>query len=326
MRAIVIEQPGGPDVLRLGDLPDPVPGPGELLVRIRATALNRLDLYQRQGNYPVPPGASDILGVEMAGEVIGWADDVAGWSVGDRVFALLLSGGYAEMAAVPAGMAMSIPDNLSFEQAAAIPEVFLTAYLNLFVIGQLPERGYALIHAGASGIGTAAIQLVREHGAAAIVTVGSAVKAERCLQLGAIAAVNYHEVSFDVVVTRVTGGRGVDVVLDMVGGPYWTRNLASLTIGGRLILVAAQGGAKLEIHLGAIQSKRLRIIGSMLRPLPLAEKVSLTEQFETYALERFADGRLVPVVDSVYDLRDAPAAHRYMESNANIGKIVLRVP
>lgn len=325
MRAIVIEQPGGPDVLRIGEMPDPVPGPGDLLVRVHATALNRLDLLQREGRYPVPPDAPETLGVEMAGEVAGRGEGVTGWSIGDRVCALLLGGGYAELVAVPAAMAIPIPPNLSYEQAAGIPEVFLTAYLNLFIIGGLQQGGYALIHAGASGVGTAAIQLVREHGAQAIVTVGSDLKAERCRALGAVAAINYREGPFEPVVREVTGGRGADVILDTVGAPYWEQNLASAALGGRLIIVSSQGGGRLEINLGALQGKRLRVIGTVLRPLPLTEKIALVEQFKHFALERFADGRLVPVVDRVFPLEEAPAAHRYMESNANIGKIVLRV-
>jgi len=326
MRAIVIEQPGGPDVLQMGELPDPTPAPGELLVRVRATALNRLDLMQREGRYPVPPDAPDTLGVEVAGEVVGWGDGVTGWSRGDRVCALLLGGGYAELAAFPAAMAIPIPANLSYEQAAAIPEVFLTAYLNLFDLGGLRSGDYALIHGGASGVGTAAIQLARAAGAHAIVTVGSAEKVERCRALGAAEAINYREGPFEPAVKEASGGRGVDVILDMVGAPYWDQNLACLVVGGRLILVSQQGGGKLEIELGAIQRKRLCVIGTGLRPLPLTEKVALTERFKGFALDRFADGRLVPVVDRVYPLEDAPDAHRYMASNANVGKIVLRVP
>lgn len=326
MRAIVIDQPGGPEVLRIGEVPDPVAGPGELLVRVRATALNRLDLMQRQGRYPLPPGAPETLGVEMAGEVVGWGDGVQGWSQGDRVCALLLGGGYAELVAVPAGMAIRIPATLSFEQAAALPEVFLTAYLNLFDLGGLRADDYALIHAGASGVGTAAIQLAREAGAQAIVTVGSAEKAARCRALGAVAALNYHEGPFEPGVLEASGGRGVDVIVDSIGAPYWEQNLNCLVTGGRLIILAMQGGGTLEVNLGAIQRKRLRIIGSVLRPLPLAEKVALTERFKAFALERLADGRLVPVIDRVYDLAEAPEAHRRMESNANIGKLVLRVP
>ena len=326
MRAIVIEQPGGPDVLQMGELPDPTPAPGELLARVHATALNRLDLLQREGRYPVPPGAPDTLGVEAAGAVVGWGEGVTGWSRGDRVCALLLGGGYAELAAFPAAMAIPIPANLSYEQAAAIPEVFLTAYLNLFDLGGLRAGDYALIHGGASGVGTAAIQLARAAGAHAVVTVGSAEKVARCRELGAVAALNYKEGPFEPGVKEATGGRGVDVILDMVGAPYWGQNLACLVVGGRLILISQQGGGALEIDLGAIQRKRLRVIGTGLRPLPLDEKVALVERFKGFALDRFADGRLAPVVDRVYPLEEAPDAHRYMASNANVGKIVLRVP
>ena len=326
MRAIVVDHPGGPDVLRLGEIPDPMPGLGELLVRVRATALNRLDLAQREGRYPVPPGAPETLGVEMAGEVEGWGEGVTGWSRGQRVCALLLGGGYAELAAVPAAMAIRIPDNLSFEQAAGIPEVYLTAYLNFFRLGGLRAGDYGLMHSGASGVGTAAIQLMREAGAHAIVTVGSDEKAARCRELGAAAALNYHDGPFEPGVMDASGGRGVDVIVDPVGAPYWQQNLNCLVRGGRLIILASQGGATVqEVNLGAIQGKRLRIIGSVLRPLPLEEKIALTESFKEFALPRFADGRLISVVDSVFDWADAPAAHRHMQSNANVGKIILRV-
>ena len=325
MQAIVIEQPGGADAMQLGAVPDPTPGPGELLVRIRATALNRLDLAQRQGRYPVPPGAPRGLGVEMAGEVLGWGEGVEGWSHGERVFALLLGGGYAEQVAVPAHMAMRIPENLSFEQAAAIPEVFLTAYLNLFTIGELHAGEWALIHGGASGVGTAAIQLVREWGGRSVVTVGSAAKAERCLQLGAGLAINYSDGPFESQVAATTGS-GAAVILDIVGAPYFEQNLRSLATGGRLIILSSMGGATVEINLGALQGKRARLIGSTLRPLPLDEKVALTREFAAFALPRLQDGRLRPVIDRVYDLAAAPEAHRYMQTNANVGKIVLRVP
>jgi putative PIG3 family NAD(P)H quinone oxidoreductase len=312
--------------MRIGDVPDPIPGPGELLARIHATALNRLDLAQRQGWYPVPPGAPATLGVEMAGEILGWGDGVTGWSRGDRVCALLLGGGYAEQVAFPAAMAMALPPNLSYDEGAGIPEVFLTAYLNLFTVGNLRPGGFALIHGGASGVGTAAIQLVRESGARAIVTVGSQVKAERCRALGAVAAINYHDGPFEPAVREATGGRGVDVILDMVGAPYWDQNVACLAPAGRLILVSAQGGTTTMLNISALQSKRARVIGTMLRPLPLAEKAALTEQFWSYAMPLFADGRLKPIIDRVYPLEEAPEAHRHMQSNANIGKIVLRVP
>lgn len=325
VRAIVIREPGGPEAMTIGDIPDPVPGPGELLVRVHATALNRLDLLQREGRYPVPPGAPATLGVEMAGEVEGWGDDVGGWNKGDRVCALILGGGYAELATTPAAMAIPIPANLSYEEAAGIPEAYLTAYLNLFMLGGLRAGGYALFHAGASGVGTAAIQLIRESGAYAIVTVGSAEKAERCRALGAVAALDYREGPFEPGVMAATRGRGVDVIVDCIGAPYWEQNLSCLAPAGRLIILAAQGGATVEINLGVVQRKRAHVIGTVLRPLPLEEKVDLTRRFMEFALPRLADGRLVTVVDSVYPLEEAPAAHRRMEANANTGKIILRV-
>jgi putative PIG3 family NAD(P)H quinone oxidoreductase len=326
MRAIVIDHPGGPEVLRLGEIPDPAPGPGELLVRVHATALNRLDLLQREGRYPVPPGAPETLGVEVAGEVTGWGSGVTGWRRGERVCALVLGGGYAQLSSIPEGMVMRIPDTLSFEQAAGIPEVFLTAFLNLFTLGATQAGDYVLIHAGASGVGTAAIQLVREAGAHAIVTVGSDLKAARCTELGAVAAFNYHQGPFEQGVLAATGERGVQVILDMVGAPYWEQNLRCLGIGGRLILVAMQGGSTVQTDLAPVQRKRARVIGTMLRPLPLHEKIALSAAFGEFAWPRFADGRLQPVIDRVFELQDAPEAHRYMASNANIGKIVLRVP
>lgn len=326
MRGIVIDKPGGPDVLRLGDIPDPVPEPGELLVRVRAAGLNRMDLLQREGRYPVPPGAPETLGVEIAGDVVGWGRDVTGWERGDRVCALLLGGGYAQFVAVPEGMAVHIPANLSYEEAAGIPEAYLTAYLNLILLGGLQSGDYALFHAGASGVGTAAIQLIREAGANAIVTVGSAEKVRRCRELGAVAAFNYHDGPFEPGVMEITNGRGVDVIVDTVGAPYWDQNLACLVRAGRLIILATQGGNTLEINLSQIQGKRLRVVGSLLRPLSLQEKVDLTAKFVEFAHDRLADGRLVSVIDSVYDLGDAATAHRRMESNANIGKIILRVP
>lgn len=249
MRAIIIDRPGGPESMRIGELPDPTPQSDDLLVRVHATALNRLDLLQREGRYPLPPGAPKTLGVEMAGEVIGWGENVTGWSRGDRVCALLLGGGYAEQVAFPAAMAIPIPENLSYEEAAGIPEVFLTAFLNLFVIGNLQAGDFTLIHGGASGVGTAAIQLAREAGAHPIVTAGTEEKLARCRALGAIAAINYHDGPFEPAVVTATGGRGVAVILDMVGAPYWEQNLNCLERAGRLILVAAQGGTKVEITL-----------------------------------------------------------------------------
>ncbi len=318
--------PGGVDVLRIGQHADPVPGDDALLVRVRAAALNRADLLQRRGRHPPPEGASEILGLEMAGEVAAAGPACAGWTRGDRICALLPGGGYAELAAVPAGMAMRIPDNLSFEEAAAVPEVFLTAYLNLFDLGGLGPGGTVLIHAGASGVGTAAIQLAREAGAVSLVTVGSPEKLARCLALGARAGWNYREGPFAPWVAAQTGGKGVDLILDVVGAPFLEQNVRSLAADGAMIVVGTLGGARAEkLDLGVVQSRRLRIVGSALRSLPVERKIALTKRFAAFGLPRLADGRLRPVIDSVFDWNDVAEAHARMESNANIGKIVLRV-
>lgn len=317
---------GGVDVLRVGEHADPVAGDGELLVRVRAAALNRADLLQRRGLYPPPRGASEILGLEMAGEVAAAGSACEGWAPGDRVCALLAGGGYAELAAVPAGMAMRVPDNLPIEEAAAVPEAFLTAYLNLFDLGGLGPGGTVLIHAAASGVGTAAIQLAREAGAASLVTAGSPEKVARCLALGARAGWDRRQGPFAPWVAAQTGGKGVELILDFVGAPYLEQNVRSLAVDGAMIVLGTLGGARGEkLDLGVLQSRRLRIAGSALRSLPLDRKIALTKRFAAFGLPRLADGRIRPVVDSVFDWKDVAQAHARMESNANIGKIVLRV-
>jgi tumor protein p53-inducible protein 3 len=322
MKAILFDQPGGPEVLRYGDAPDPQPGPDELLVRVRATACNRADLLQRRGAYPPPPGASPILGLELAGEVV---QPAGSWHAGDRVMAVVSGGGYAELAVVPAGMAMPIPMGLSFEQAAAIPEAFLTAYLNLFTLGGLAAGERVLIHAGASGVGTAAIQLARAAGARVFTTAGSNEKLARCRELGADEAINYRRESFLERVRAATDGQGVELILDFVGAPYWRDNLAALAVGGRLMLIGFLGGSRGDLDLGPILAKRLTVRGTTLRRTPLPEKIALTQAFVAFAMPRFASGELRPVVDSVYPLREAAAAHQAMEQNRNTGKIVLSV-
>lgn len=326
MKAIVMNTFGGPEVLRLGEAPDVSPGPGELLVRVRATALNRADLLQRRGLYPPPSGESAILGLEMAGDVAEIGNECRNFRTGDRVCALLPGGGYAEYAVIPEGMAMPLPDSLSMEQGAAIPEVFLTAYMNLFWLGGLQSGDTVLIHAGASGVGTAAIQLVRETGATALVTAGSKTKLDRCLALGAKAGFNYKEGDFTSWVKEQTAGEGVSILFDFVGAPYFAANLNSLAVGGKLIVIGTMGGAKVEsLNLSALLSRRLQIIGTALRPRSRTDKIKLTQQFAEFALPRFRDGRLVTVIDSVFPWEEAAAAHAYMETNRNIGKIVLKV-
>lgn len=323
MKAILFDQPGGADVLYHGDAPDPIPTADELLVRVHATALNRADLLQRQGGYNPPPGASPILGLELTGEVV---TANGAFAVGDRVMAVVTGGAYAEYATVPVGMALRIPDNFTYEQAAAIPEAFLTAHLNLFTLGRLKAGETALIHAGASGVGTAAIQLARAAGAHVITTAGSPEKLARCLELGAHAAINYKTETFAEQVKTLTDGRGVDVILDFVGAPYWNDNLASLAVGGRLMLIGFLGGAAGQLNLGAILPKSLTISGTTLRRTPLDQKIALTRDFAAFGLPKLASGELIPVIDRVFPLEQAAEAHRYMASNANIGKIILSVP
>jgi len=268
----------------------------------------------------------DILGLEMAGEVASVGPACEGWAPGDRVCALLPGAGYAELVAIPAGLAMRIPEGLSFEQAAAIPEVFLTAYRNLFDVCGLGFGQTVLVHAGGSGVGTAAIQLVREAGGISLVTAGSSEKIARCAALGAIAGWNYKDGPFAPWVAEQTGGRGVDIILDFVGAPYFGQNLEALAVDGRMAVIGTLGGADVgTFSLRMLMSKRLQIAGAGLRSMDTARKIALTRAFSEFALPRFADGRLVPIVDSVFDWRDVGDAHLRMESNANIGKIVLRV-
>lgn len=325
MRAIVFDQPGDESVLRVGELAAPRCGRGELRIRVRAAGVNRADLMQRQGLYPPPPGASPVLGLECAGVVAEVGPDVRGWQVGERAMALLAGGGYAEEVVVDAGSAMHVPDALSDEAAAAFPEVHLTVFLNVFELGGLAEEGWALVHGGGSGIGTAAIRMIRAAGAHVVVTAGSEAKCRRSLELGADRAVNYREEDFAAAVREATGGRGVDVVLDPIGAPYLERNLASLATGGRLVLIGLMGGAKAELSLGPLLVRRLSIHGSTLRTRPLPEKAALVEGFLGTFGAALRAGRLDPVVDRVLPLEQAGEAHRAMKASEHFGKIVLRV-
>jgi putative PIG3 family NAD(P)H quinone oxidoreductase len=322
VKAILFDQAGDSDVLRYDDAPDPQPGADELLVRVHATAVNRADLMQRRGGYAPLPGASPILGLELAGEVLSPAGD---WRAGDRVMAVVTGGAYAELAAVPAGMAMRIPERFSYQEAAAIPEAFLTAYLNLFTLGRLESGETALIHAGASGVGTAAIQLARAAGARAIATAGSDEKLALCRELGAEPTINYKREPFQERVANATGGRGADVVLDFVGVPYWEANMAALAPGGRLMLIGFLGGSRGQLDLGTIMGKSLTIAGTTLRRTPLPKKIAVTQAFAEFALPRFERGELRPVVDRVIPLAHAAEAHQALETNSNAGKVVLSV-
>jgi len=325
MKAILIDKPGDENVLRLGDFPDPVPGPADLLIKVRCTALNRADLMQRQGFYPPPPGASPILGLECAGEVVGVGAEVKGWRPGDRAMALLAGGGYAELAAVDHGSAIHVPAALSDAEAAALPEVFLTAFVNLFMLAGVKAGESVLIHGGGSGVGTAAIQLLREAGARSIVTAGSDAKCEQCLRFGADVAINYQAGPFAPKVKAATNDRGADIILDSIGAAYLGQNLDALAHSGRLVLIGLMKGAKTEIDLTQVLRRHLKIFGSTLRARPVAEKAEIVAAF----IQRFGAaleaGRLRPPIDQVMPLDEAGTGHRMMQASEHFGKIVLQV-
>lgn len=326
MKAIIVRQPGGVDQLAIAEVPAPEPNRGELLVRVRAAALNRADILQREGNYPPPPGASDILGLDVAGIVERTGKGCKTYKAGERVFGLLPGGGYAEYAVIPEAMAMPIPPHFSFEQAAAVPEVFLTAYQTLFRIGRLQAGETVLIHSGGSGVGTAAIQLAAEAGAAVLTTTGADEKCERCRSLGAVRAINYRKEDFPAAVLEHTRGTGVDLILDFVAAAYWEKNITALRTDGRMVLISLMGGSIAErVDLGRILSKRLQINGTTLRGRPGEYKIRLIREFADFALNKLADGRLKPVIDSVFPWEQVAEAHTRMEANLNIGKIVLTV-
>jgi tumor protein p53-inducible protein 3 len=325
MKAVLIERPGDETAMRIGDAPAPELQPGALRLRVAATAVNRADLLQRQGLYPPPPGASPILGLECAGEVVEVGAGVSGWKPSDRAMALLPGGGYAEEVVVDAGSAMRVPERLSLEEAAAVPEVFLTAFLNLFQLGGLDAGGSALVHGGGSGVGTASIQMIRAAGARSLVTAGSEDKCARCRDLGADVAIDYRKERFAERVREATNGRGVDVVLDSIGAQYFADNLASLAIGGRLVLIGLMGGAKVEANLAALLGRRLSVIGSTLRTRSTDEKAAIVAGFERRFGADLAAGRIRPIVDRVLPLEQVADAHRAMKASEHFGKIVLRV-
>ena len=325
MKAIVVETPGDPEVMHLAEVPDPTPGPGEVLVRAHATAVNRADTLQRRGLYPPPPGASEIIGMEVAGEVETLGEGVDGWEPGDRVMALLAGGGYAEQVAVPAGQLMPVPAGLSWTDAAAIPEVFLTAHDNLHTRGRLAAGETVLIHGGGGGVGTAAIQLAHRAGARVLVTAGSPEKLEFSRRLGADAGINHREEDFPSRVRELTGGRGADLILDVMGASYLARNLDALAPEGRLVIIGMQGGTTAEIDLNQLLRRRLSVIATTLRGRTLEQKAEIVRRFVEDALPGFGDGTLRPVVDRVLPLAEAPAAHRAMEAGDNVGKLVLRI-
>ncbi len=325
MKAIYVSQPGGPEQLQIGEFPDPVPGESDILVQVSAAGVNRADILQRQGKYPPPPGAPPFPGLEVAGVVVAVGSSCRRWKVGDRVCSILSGGGYAEKVVIPCELAMPVPEGLTDVEAAAIPEVFLTAYQTLIWIARLQKNEYVLIHAGASGVGTAAIQLARVVGAHPIVTAGSEEKIAFCQTLGAIGGVNYKQQAFPPVVQELTRGHGVDVVLDPVGAPYFLPNLEALAMDGRIVLIATMGGTRLnDFNLRWLFKKRAQITASTLRSRTLEYKIALSREFAERMLPLFATGQLKPVVDRVFPWTEVQEAHRYMEANRNKGKIVLR--
>ena len=326
MRAVVITEPGGPEVLQVRDVPDPVPGPDDVLVEVKATALNRADTLQRQGGYPAPPGSpDDIPGLEFSGVVLKAGERVAAPGEGDRVCGLLGGGGYAGRVVTHHRLAIPVPDSLDFAQAAAVPEAYFTAYDALFNHCGLEMGEKVLIHAAGSGVGTAAVQMAHQAGAFVFGTAGSDDKVAKAVALGLDVGINYREQDFSAVVSDRTGGAGVDALLDVVGGEYWDRNVASLAVRGRMVLVGTLGGGNVSVNLGALMGKRLRIHGTVLRARPVEEKIALTNQFKKHVLPLIASGSITPVVDRTFPMAEAAESHRYMESNANFGKIVLNI-
>lgn len=324
MKAILIKEFGGTEQLYIGEYDTPVPHKDELLIKVKATALNRADILQRQGKYPPPQGASPIMGLEIAGVVEDTGENCKTFKGGDRILALLPSGGYAEYAAIPEGMAMLIPENLSFEEAAAIPEVFLTAFQALNWLANIKPGNTVLIHAGASGVGTAAIQLVKYFQSTPLVTAGSKEKLDFCRNLGASLAINYKEGSFVEKILEATNGSGIDIIIDFIGAPYWEQNVGCLALDGRFIMLATMGGSLVEkFDLRSLFKKRGQFITSTLRNRSLDYKIRLTEEFARMILPEFTKGKLKAVVDEVFDWNDVAKAHQYMEENRNMGKLVL---
>ncbi|HUC17437.1 MAG TPA: NAD(P)H-quinone oxidoreductase [Acetobacteraceae bacterium] len=324
MTAITFAAPGGPDVMKLTEVPRPTPGVGEVLIRIAAAGVNRPDIQQRKGLYPPPPGASPILGLEAAGEVVAIGSDVTEWHLGDRVTALCNGGGYAEYCAVPATQCLPWPVGFDAVKAAALPETFFTVWANLFEAGRLAPGERALIHGGASGIGTVAIQLGHAFGATMYATAGTLEKRAACLCLGATAAIDYKTQDFAAEIARLTDGRGVDVILDMVGAPYLARDVRALARDGRLVLIAFQAGSKVEqFDFRPVMTKRLTITGSTMRPRPTAEKGAIAAALAEKVWPLLDAGRVSPVIFASFPFAEAEAAHRLMEEGRHIGKIVL---
>jgi NADPH:quinone reductase len=325
MRVIEIVAPGGPEVLQVRERPVPEPGPGELLVQVAAAGVNRPDIMQREGRYPPPPGASDLPGLEVAGRIAKLGEGVSGWQIGQLVCALVSGGGYAEYCTVPAPQALPLPAGLSLVEAAAVPETYFTVWTNVFERGRLRPGETLLVHGGASGIGTTAIQLARAFGATVYTTAGSDEKCAACERLGAVRAINYRTEDFVEVVRSTTSGRGVDMVLDIIGGDYFVRNLQALAVEGRLVQIARQGGSKVQFDLNVLLVKRLTITGSTLRPRTPEQKGAIARELYEKVWPLLERGEVKPLVHATFPLEHASKAHRLLEASEHVGKIVLRV-
>lgn len=323
MYAITVSEPGGPDCMSWQKVPDPTPGPGEVIIEVAATAVNRADLLQRQGHYAPPPGASDILGLECSGTIVSVGAAIGLDHIGEKVTALLSGGGYAQKVAVPIGQVMTVPAGLSMIEAAALPEVTCTVWSNLDMTANLSEGEWLLVHGGGSGIGTAAIQIGRALGARIAVTAGSAEKLERCAHLGADVLINYHEQDFVEVVLKETGGRGVNVILDNMGASYLDRNVSALARDGRLVIIGLQGGVKAELNINALLRKNASVQATSLRGRPESEKAAICRQVERTVWPWVHAGVVRPIIDRVLPLQEAARAHELLAGGAVTGKIVL---
>jgi putative PIG3 family NAD(P)H quinone oxidoreductase len=325
MSVVEIASPGGPEQLKLAQRPVPRPGDGEVLVRVAAAGVNRPDVMQRQGRYPPPPGASDLPGLEIAGEIAALGPKVSGLSIGDKVTALLSGGGYASYAVAAAPLCLPLPEGISMVEAAAIPETFFTVWTNLFDRGRCKAGDTVLIHGGTSGIGTTAIQLAAAWGARVFATAGSDDKARACERLGAVRGINYRTQDFVEVMRAETGGNGVDVTLDMVAGSYVARNLEIAALEGRIVMISLIGGARAEVNMGTILTKRLTLTGSTLRSRTVAQKAEVADAVKKNIWPLLAAGRVRPIIHATFPLAEAGEAHRLMESSNHIGKIVLTI-
>jgi NADPH:quinone reductase len=318
-----MEGPGGPEVLRLATAPVPRPAAGEVLIRVAAAGVNRPDILQRTGNYPPPPGASPILGLEVSGTIVALGPEVAGWRAGDEVCALVAGGGYAEYCVAPAPQCLPVPNGVSMVDAAGIPETFFTVWSNVFDRGRLVAGESLLVHGGSSGIGTTAIQLAHAFGARVFATAGSPEKCAVCKELGAERAIDYRQEDFVAVIKEAMQGRGVDVILDMVGGPYVEKNLRSLAVEGRLVQIAFLQGSKVSLDLAHVMVRRQTITGSTLRPRPVGGKAAIARNLRDKVWPLIETRKVRPIIDRTFPLAEAAAAHRLMESSAHIGKILL---